>query len=176
MKVLAFIFMICCFNKVSCTDDWAAYFNVLHKGIEGVIIVKTLEISDSVKLMGNAFEKEDQVQLDGQNKEFELVANSTTKKGKLGISKVDSTGNNLLLTFTVQKSDKDSPAKIVDFITVPGIIAILYRPSMGGGDNFVLALGHQQSDVSSAVVQEVLATPSGYQQTYFPLCVAKTEE
>lgn len=175
MKVLAFIFMICCLNKVSCTDDWAAYFNVLHKGIEGVIIAKTLEISDSVKLMGNAFEKKDRVQLDGQNKEFELVAD--TAEGKLGIFQLGSTGDIPLLEFTVQKSDKDGPAKIVDFITVsPGIVATLYRPSMGGGDNFVLALGRRQSDVSSAVVQEVLATPSGYQQTYFPLCVAKTAE
>ena len=94
------------------------------------------------------------------------IVGSNVDNGTIGIYSSEDP-NTSLLDFIVRKTSKYAPATI-NFVNVtPGLIAVMYRPSMGGGDNFVLALGYKESDISVQTVQQ--AQYLGHLQMYFPV-------
>jgi hypothetical protein len=152
--------------EANCMEKWTAYFSVTHNGIEEGIIAKVAPNGNNIKLLGHMFEEEDQLDLTEEEDSLE-VAISNANTGTIEICSSENTQNHLL-SFLVQKTGKHVPAT-VNFIDVSrGIMAVLYRPSMGGGDNFVLAFGRRESDVAVSTVQQ--AQRLGHLQMYFPVC------
>lgn len=148
-----------------CMDKRAIYLDVVHSGVEGPIIAKVVSNDGGVKLLGHEFEEKDQLNLIEEEDSLGVVV-FNADGGTIGIYSSEDPENSLL-NFVVQKSSNHTPAT-VNFVNIGrGLRAALYRPSMSGGDSFVLALGRKESDISVSTVQE--AQQFGYLQMFFPV-------
>jgi hypothetical protein len=151
--------------EANCMERWGAYFNVVHNGIGQLVVAKVAPGNNDVKLLGHEFEEKNQLNLAEEEDALEVVV-SNINSGTIGIYSSENLESSLL-NFVVRKTAKHAPAT-VDLTNVgAGMMAVLYRPSMGGGDNFVLALGHSESDVSASTVRQ--SQRLGRIQTYFPI-------
>lgn len=162
-KILLLVLLI--LMKVDSMERWGVYFDVVHSGVQGSIVAKVAHDNDNVKLLGHEFEEKDQLNLAEEEDSLEIVG-SNVDNGTIGIYSSENP-NASLLNFVVHKTSKYAPATISFVDVTPGLIAVMYRPSMGGGDNFVLALGHNEADISVQTVQQ--AQHLGHLQMYFPV-------
>jgi hypothetical protein len=151
--------------EVNCMEKWAAYFDVVHGGMEGRVVAKVVPDNNNVKLLDHEFEERDQLNLTEEEDTLEVVV-SNANSGTIGIYSSEDLDNSLL-NFVVQKTGKHAPATVIFENISRGLRAVAYRPSMGVGDNFVLAFGQRESDISISTVQQ--AQHLGRLQMYFPV-------
>lgn len=155
---------------VECMEKWEVYVNMVHDGVEGDIVAKVESNADDVKLINYEAEERNQVILSEEEDSLEIVV-SSANNATIGIYSSEDL-NNSLLSFVLKKTGNHMPAK-AEFSNIGyGLRAIFYRPSMGGGDNFVLAIGRKESDVSVSAVQQALTHQLSYLQMYFPVISA----
>lgn len=134
------------------------YFNTIHESNQSI----TARVSDGIKLVDTSLKEVEQFEIQPEEEDgFEVSLNSTS-----GIVRVYDTTNleNEILKFSIEKKSCYTPATVKLLAVAPETKAVLYRPSMGGGDNFVLAIGKKTSDFSVAKVQSLL--PFGNIQYY----------
>ena len=143
-------------------DEREVCFQIVSDGIKGNIVAKVPETGE-LRLMGSSVETVTRVEITDQ--QMDDIATSGSGTVEVYSSNDES---KKLLEFNVEKLNGYTPAKVSLQNPDATVEAILYRPSMGGGDNFVLAIGHVGSDLSVARMQKVL--PFGSVQMFFPVC------
>lgn len=146
----------------------AAYFEMVHKKIPQI----TAKVSDGLKLLDNSFSKVEELSIssDGEDNGFEVSMRDDINSGTVSIYPSGNDDQNPLLTFEIQKNSRYCPATVKFLSVENNTKAVLYRPSMGGGDRFVLAIGKEDEDVSSEKMQQSL--PFGSIQFFIPVCTS----
>lgn len=151
--------------EANCMREWEVSVDVVHKGVKGAIVARVAANNDNVKLLNYTAEEKDQVNLSEEKDSLAIVV-SREDSAAIGIYSSEDSDNSLL-SFTLRKEGDYMPAK-AEFVHVsPSLRAVFYRPSMGGGDNFVLAIGYKESDVSIPAVQQAQTQHLSYLQMYF---------
>jgi hypothetical protein len=160
--MMFFMTVIVSCAEVDCMNGGNVYFKMVSNNIEGHIVAKVPE-AENLKLVDSSLERVNRIEI--ENEEEEDVATS----GDNGIVEIYSSNDEdvKLLEFSVQKPSRYIPAVVTLQNPNEMIKAILYRQSMGGGDNFILAIGRIESDISVVKMQQVL--PFGSIQMYFPV-------
>lgn len=141
----------------------ATYFEIVHEGISPI----TVKVSDGLRLLDASFNKVGELNISSEGEEdgFEVSMDDNVSSGTVSIY---NNQNDTLLKFYIEKNSRYSPA-VVDFLNIGNNTkAVLYRPSMGGGDRFVLAIGDKGADISMTKMQQSL--PFGSIQFFSQVC------
>lgn len=149
-------FEVCCMEKT-------VYFSTIHEDNPSI----TVRAYDGIKLLDSFLTGVDEVVISTAIEDgFEVSLSHNLTSGTVAVYSSDNL-QNVLLKLSVEKTSSYSPAIVKLLEKAQKTKATLFRPSMGGGDSFVLMIGVIGSDFSSAKIQSIL--PFGAMQFYAPI-------
>ncbi len=162
MKGSFVIFLASFCLNVFCMEK-VVYFDTIHETNPSI----TARVSDEMKLVDSSLNEVSELTISsGEESGFEVFLRDGYRSGIVSV--YDSRDlDNVLLKFSIEKASSYFPAKVQILSVAPSMRSVLYRPSMGGGDNFVLLIGDKTSDFSIEKVQRSL--PFGSIQSYTPV-------
>lgn len=160
-----FLFVILSLGFNTFGMERVVYFNTIHKDNPKI----TAKVSEGMMLFdSSSLQKVNELVIPSEEEDgFEVSLNQNCQRGIVSVYDINAS-EQILLKFSLEKISRYSPATIKLLEVATNTKAILYRPSMGGGDRFVLLISNRESDFSMKKIQESL--PFGKIQFYIPIC------
>jgi len=144
--------------------DKVVYFDIIHRDNPKI----TAKVSEGMKLFDGSLKEVNEIVIPSEEEDgFEVSLNQNCNRGIVFMYDINDS-KQTLLKFSLEKISNNYPATVKFLEVETNIKAVLYRPSMGGGDRFVLLIGNKKSDFSIKMIQESL--PFGEIQFYIPIC------
>lgn len=140
------------------------FFNTIHWDNPKI----TVKVSEGMMLFDNSLQKVKELIIPSEEEDgFEVILNENCDNGIVFMYDPNNF-KRVLLKFSIEKKSSYFPATVKFLEVASNTKAVLYRPSMGGGDRFVLLIGNKNSNFSMKKLQESL--PFGEIQFYIPIC------